>query len=303
MSRWKGYCLVAFRILWSIIIPIILFIYLFWICAKDWHRGFIKWTWGAVALSWVLVFLNFLLFLAARRKGRRWDAKWQLFNTIQLAGAIVLATFYGNSQYHEFWDRIYDYSALETYVNVNPLKDIGEGFLDAGQLYFKEGSRVDTEHGIAFKNYDVFCVAPIIREVLDRGAEKGTTGSDSGLLKTPDSGTVDFFAVGMNCCEPNGENFACGDVGGNARSGLRQVQEEARPFYVMAAEAWSAKYNIPAKHPIFVNWVVDPLAKVGALDTDAGKAYANTEKRYKQFNIVCVLAFVVLFQGWDYRSK
>merc|ERR1719482_1482985 len=192
---------------------------------------------------------------------------------------VCAATFLGNRIYFEMNEKIYNFRALEPYTNVNPAKDIGDEFLDAGQLYFKEGTHVDVARGIAFKNFDVYCLAPIIRKTLEDEGKLHDTGENS--LELPESGTVDFFAVGKNCCEPNGEKFNCGDYGsGSARSGLRVLEPINRPYYSMAAEAWAAKYKLPAKHPVFVDWVNDPLGVVSDIETAGGKLYMKTLKFY-----------------------
>lgn len=299
-NRWQGRGMVIFRILWSIIIPSIIFYYLYWLFCKETHHFNMDWVWIVDAASWIFVGANFFLFWAARLKGRQFDAKWQLFNTAQASLAVLLATFLGNQQYHQYWDPILDFQALETYVNVNPAVDIGDEFLDGGQIYFKEGSHVDTTRGMAFKTYDVFCLAPIIKDTLEDEGKRHETGDNSIVM--PPSGTVDFFAVGKNCCLPNGEAFSCGDVG-SARSGLRVLEAEDRPYYKMAAEAWAEAYKLPAKHPIFLKWSVDPMGIVGGMAFQAGLLYEATKTRFVLFNLVCLVAFLVIAEGWDWSGK
>jgi len=301
MNRWKGRAMVIFRIVYSLVVPTFVFRWIYFAVAKEWHRYDVEWTWGFAFGAWIFVFLNFTLFTAARAVGRRFDAKWQLFNTLQLAAAILAGTYFGNKFYQEYFTPLMDFKALEPYVNVNPVKDTGDMFLDAGQLYFKEGSHVDTTRTTAFKNFDVYCIAPIIRDTLEDEGLTHDTGTQA--IQMPESGTIDFFAVGVNCCDATGENFNCGAIGGDARSGLRVLEAEHRPFYSMAAESWAMTYKIPAKHPVFVKWTVDPLGDIGGMDTAAGKLYAKMVKRDLQFNIVCLLFFLVVFEGYEYWRK
>lgn len=299
-SRWQGRGMIVFRLLCALFIPWYVFFYVYDATAMDMHRYFPWWCWFYAVLAWGWVFVYWFLYTAARAAGRIFDAKWQFFLALQMMVTVCAATFLGNRIYFEYNEVIYNFKALEPYTNVNPAKDIGDEFLDAGQLYFKEGSHVDVARGIAFKNFDVYCVAPIIRKTLENEEEQA---EGQNTVELPASGTVDFFAVGKNCCEPNGEKFACGDYGGDARSGLRVLEAADRPYYAMAAEAWTAKYKLPAKHPVFVSWVIDPLGVVGGIETASGKLYAKTIKWFNRINVVVILAFMVLFRGWDYSGR
>lgn len=304
VGRWKGRLNVILRVIVGIFLPYVVFSWIYYAFAREWHHFDIEWTWGFAAGGWAIVVISFFTFTGQRAVGHKFNAKWQLFLTIQFVAAVMLATFFGNRHFYTLWEPVYDFAALETYVNVNPIKEIGDAFLDAGQMYFKEGSHVDTTRTVAFKNYDVYCLAPIIKEVLEDEGQTHSSGKAAVVM--PPSGTVDFFAVGMNCCNPDGTNFACADVGNaDARSGLRVLEADHRPYYSMAAEAWSMKYNIPAKHPIFVSWLVDPLGKVGGMKETAGKTYFKSLGSFWKWNIAAVVVFLVFppFEGWDWSEK
>merc|ERR1711865_1302884 len=71
---------------------------------------------------------------------------------------------------------------------------------------------------------------------------------------------------GQDCCAPSGGNFQCGAINSDrARSGLRMLRDDQRPFYQLAVEQWSARVGLPAKHPVFFYWVEDPVASVDLL--------------------------------------
>lgn len=283
-------CRTVLKVLVNILLPWLLFCTIYG-CTAFWlHQYYPNITWGIVLASWGFVVVTTLGYQAAARKGRRQDAIWGLFMTLSLAIAIVLGTYFGNRHFQLYWRPFYDFAALEAYVNINPNKDNGVSFMDAGQVYFKEGSHVDLTRVVAFKNYDVYCVAPIIRQVLEEEGKRHKTGGSP--VELPESGTIDFFAVGVNCCDPTGDKFTCGDVtNGKARSGLRVLQADHRPFYNMAVTMWSSKYDLPAKHPLFFEWLVDPLAKVGGLELAGTAAYFNS---YVTFGVWCS-CIVILF--------
>merc|ERR1719277_2170016 len=106
--------------------------------------------------------------------------------------------------------------------------------MDSGQIYFREGSKVDTSQVVAFKHDTTYCVAPIVSHpLLNRG-------DSEEVMRMPESGTVDFWAIGTDCCSPS--NFTCGMAADHrARAGLRLLRDDARPFYLMAVEEWVAR--------------------------------------------------------------
>lgn len=47
--------------------------------------------------------------------------------------------------------------------------------------------------------------------------------------------TYDFWAVGLNCCSGVSSDFRCGEFNNqHARSGLRLMRDDQRPFYRQA---------------------------------------------------------------------
>eukprot|EP00419_Tripos_fusus_P037629 CAMPEP_0172778850 /NCGR_PEP_ID=MMETSP1074-20121228/202120_1 /TAXON_ID=2916 /ORGANISM="Ceratium fusus, Strain PA161109" /LENGTH=382 /DNA_ID=CAMNT_0013615799 /DNA_START=291 /DNA_END=1440 /DNA_ORIENTATION=- len=122
----------------------------------------------------------------------------------------------------------------------------------AGIMYFKEDSRVRKETAVAFRNGMTYCVAPIMRHVQE--------SKPGGGPVAPPSGTVDFWAVGVDCCGKKGETFTCGEVGTSlARSGLRLMDGTARSMFLLGVQEWSAGTGLPVRHPVFFHWVVDPI--------------------------------------------
>mmetsp|Transcript_12139 Transcript_12139/g.28339 ORF Transcript_12139/g.28339 Transcript_12139/m.28339 type:complete len:311 (+) Transcript_12139:77-1009(+) len=187
--------------------------------------------------------------------------------------ALILATIRADMAYWSYSHPHYMYKELADYVNIDPSVDKGQAYMDSGQVYFKENSYVDTATATAYRSGMTFCVAPIVRQppANQGGASQVAV---NGPMVTPESGTVDWWAVGTNCCNPSGKEFKCGAVNNTeARSGLRLMRDDVRPFFLMAVQEWSAGLNIPVKHPLFFYWVQDPLAEVDEYGTDGDHMY------------------------------
>mmetsp|Transcript_17764 Transcript_17764/g.31091 ORF Transcript_17764/g.31091 Transcript_17764/m.31091 type:complete len:346 (+) Transcript_17764:131-1168(+) len=173
------------------------------------------------------------------------------------------------------------YQDLSTYADVDPAKSKGQSFMDAGQVYFKEGTEVSTQDMVSFKSRTNFCAAPILGQALRN--QKGTMEVEvEGDIIIPESGTIDFWAVGTDCCDQSSRTFTCGQVAhARARSGMRMIREDYRPYYLLAVQEWTARMCptsgedntasghakaaplrcLPARHPLFFTYVEDPVAE------------------------------------------
>lgn len=173
--------------------------------------------------------------------------------------ALAFAYLIGNRYWHENMVSYYYLQEMASYVNIDPAMDKGQSYMDAGTVYFKEGSYVLRGKSIAFRNGLTYCVAPIVRAPVDDQAGSGAPETTSGFVM-PHSGTVDFWAVGTDCCGRDGNTFNCGEVASRvARSGMRSLDDTARSMYLLAVQEWSATTGLPVRHPLFFNWVKDPL--------------------------------------------
>lgn len=175
--------------------------------------------------------------------------------------ALVAGYLLGDHSFWKYTTNIYSYRDLVSYVDIDPFTDKGQAYMDSGHVYFKETSYVLRQKFTKFKNADVYCAAPIVRGNFK--AIAGAAGSQDNVNGNviPSSGTYDWWAVGVNCCDgDHAANFTCGDVDNRlARSGMRLLSDNQRPYYVLAVQEWSATYGLPVKHPLFFTWVKDPL--------------------------------------------
>lgn len=190
--------------------------------------------------------------------------------------AVLLALFLGERNYRWHMVSYYSYQDLAAYTNIDPSDDRGQTYMDAGQVYFNEASYVAADEFVDYRSGATYCVAPIMsQDALSNSIESAKE------LKQTFPHFVDFWAVGMNCCDQATGTFTCGEVADkSARSGLRLLRDDVRPFYALAVQEWEAKWcpdndNTAAGHaqaqplacpraghPLFFHWVVDPLLAV-----------------------------------------
>lgn len=248
----------AKSMLGAILFPLFVFIYVFWVNISYWRHYHYFWAmvagpWLCLAISCVFLAMGYVQYSNGDRSRSR----------IVIATALTFATCYGwHNGDHVYWNLMYpyyEYQDSSAYQNIDPSQDFGQAYMDAGKVYFKEGSFVATTKSKAFQNHGIYCVAPIVRQPIEN--QDGVNEVDQvGPLAAPASGTFDWWAVGKDCCDPNGGQFTCGEASNPlARSGMRMLDDSQRPFFLMGVQAWSTKFDLPATHPLLFYWVQDPL--------------------------------------------
>lgn len=206
-----------------------------------------------------------------------------------LWGATISGFLLGDRNYWTFIHPYYNYEDMAYYVNVDPALDKGQSYMDAGRVYFKESSYVAANRAIAFRNGDTYCVAPIVREPLVNQDGTNQLQTYSGFV-LPRAGTVDFWAVGTNCCGPSGNDFRCGEMESQlSRTGMRLINDNTRPMYLLAVQEWSSSTGLPVRHPLFFTWVRDPISYVDSLQVQALEAF------YSNLMLFALAAFLVAF--------
>jgi len=259
----------------NVLAPWLLFCGIF--AAMSFHLHYVS-----QALAWTTVVAGLVLagiagFLAHRTKMRDADPSWYTFAALALLIATVAAAVLGDMNYWYNMQPYYDIENINTYPAVDPAREKGQQLMDAGRAYFVEGSGLDTSKSMAFKNLDKYCVAPIVS-----GQEPLTS--------------YDFWAVGVNCCSGTAADFRCGEFDNpKARSGLRLMRDDQRPFFRLAVQQAEAAYNITATHPLFFYWMQDPVAEMMSYRSDGFKYGLLAMLTHFAFNLLCVASAVYAF--------
>mmetsp|Transcript_35044 Transcript_35044/g.78563 ORF Transcript_35044/g.78563 Transcript_35044/m.78563 type:complete len:290 (-) Transcript_35044:72-941(-) len=215
--------------------------------------------------------------LAYRTKLQDRDPTWYTFAALALAVATIFAAVLGDMNYWYNMQPYYDIENINTYPAVNPAREKGQQLMDAGRVYFEDGTGLDTSKAMAFRNLDRYCVAPIV------------FGQEPLV-------SYDFWAVGVNCCSGTTADFRCGEFDNpKARSGLRLMREDQRPFFRLAVQQAEAAYNIKANHPLFFYWMQDPVAEVMKYRSDGFKYALIAISTHFAFNLLCVAGAVFAF--------
>jgi len=217
------------------------------------------------------LFLLVALVLAVLIRYRQHDGRpWQ-FLLIILLNIIIGAsagTCSGEWSWRSYTAAYFEHQKMASYVNVDPDLDTGQAYMDASVLYFKEDVHVLRKRALAFRNGRTYCVAPIVHGQLEQNRhhqyQNSRTLSTETYYTPPKSGSIDFWAVGTDCCGTTGTDningFTCGDALSKlARAGLRVMDSNERKNFLLATQQWSASTGLPARHPLFFTWVKDPL--------------------------------------------
>jgi uncharacterized membrane protein SirB2 len=231
--------------------------------------------------AWATVIASFLLccvtgFFAFRAQMSRQDPMWFTFATVMLFIAALSGTVLGEMNYRYNTRPFFDISNLNTYPSVDPARRKGQQLMDAGRVYFTENSAIDFSKAVFYKNEDRYCVAPIVNteELADQKE------------------TYDFWAVGVNCCGATSIDFKCGAYDNKqAHAGIRLMRDDQRPFFRLAVQQAEAAFNIKADHPLFFEWMQDPVAEMNTYRAAGFKYFLIGICSFFAFNSVAV-AFV-----------
>lgn len=168
-----------------------------------------------------------------------YQPSWYVFIAVTCLVAFILAVVAGEWNFTEYMQRYYDLTNLAEYKDINTNDYLGQQLMDAGRIEFQKGTVLDLQRSMGFKNHDIYCVAPIVT--------KGT--AKDGL-------SVDFWAVGKNCCSGYTSDFHCSGFSDPMATGvIRMMHDEDRPFYRLAVQQAEATYKMTASHPLFFQWV------------------------------------------------
>lgn len=210
-----------------------------------------------------------------------YSPNWLRFNTLQFLVAGYCGAHYGIENFEANMENFYDWETLKIYPAVDTTSQLGQNLMDAGTVYFADGTAIDSQSGWHYTSdqrrggVHRYCVAPI--------GGPGPTGS------------YDFWAVGMDCCPAGSPDFRCPGGDGDSRSGLRMMSGKDRPLYKLAVKQACATFGYKADHPLFFNFVTDPMAKVHSWSAEGGRWYMQGVAFFFCGNTVAVAIAVFVF--------
>jgi hypothetical protein len=172
---------------------------------------------------------------------------WYCLLFVLMVIALVAGAGVGDLNHTNF-QVYYDTMSLSVYENVDPSVHRSHQMMDVGQITFARGVGLDPNHAMAFHGHKNYCVTPII--------------GPGGLP----NGTVDFWAVGTDCCSGGGQGFHCGEYqNSQAHGGVRVVDQEKEAFFRLAVQQAAATYSISAPNPVMITWMQDPVQELNDL--------------------------------------
>lgn len=165
-------------------------------------------------------------------------------------GLGTLSGFYVYDQYACF---PLFYANSRIYSNVVPSQPSG-AVADAGKITFSSETAVDANHSVGYINEKgrIYCVAPV----------RDKSGST----------LIQFWAVGLDCCDSTG-GFACDQAADqSAGAGVRVFDnsgffyDSRKDFYIKARRKAEASFGlVSADAPMYIRWVrqdnLDMLSK------------------------------------------
>mmetsp|Transcript_10885 Transcript_10885/g.24731 ORF Transcript_10885/g.24731 Transcript_10885/m.24731 type:complete len:324 (+) Transcript_10885:109-1080(+) len=240
---------------------------------------------GLVLFVMIVLFIMVVVFGACAFDAARKKAKgvvgreptWFIFLFITSLLAWGLGVAGGNSNYSVNMDVFYSFNNLNTYSAVDPQTTRGQQLMDAGRVLFVEGSRLDVSKSIGFKSKETYCVAPVTR------------GNSDLVL-------YDFWAVGKDCCSGNKPDYHCGHFNSpGAIAGLRLMEDSDRAYYRLAVQQAEAVYGIKADHPLFFEWLEDPIAQINSYQEAGFKYFLLGVLTYFSFQLFLVVVAAIAF--------
>jgi len=255
------------------------------------------WHYNDKALCYLSVLTGFILALALsklafdsvlkQRSDPQNDPSWLVFLAAASFIAWLSGVALGDLNYFYNLEPFYTVNTLNVYDNpypVDPSTMPGQRVMDAGRMTFVKGTRLNLTQAMAFRNLDIYCVAPIVNPP-DNKNQQDNKNQD---VKVPNvkTNSYDFWAVGLNCCSGAPGDFSCGEYNNpHAVSGLRVMREDQRDFYRLAVQQAEAAYGIRASHPLFFYWMQDPIAEI--------QSYMDEGVKYYVFGVFTFFAFMV----------
>jgi len=211
---------------------------------------------------------------------------WFTYVAVMIGLSVFLGTSVGLLNFRETMLPYYEMKDLKVIPSLDAGKEKGANAMDAGVIHFAPGNHIDVARAWHFKHRELYCVAPII-----------------GNLSVPETLSYDFWIVGKDCCSMSSSDFRCGAFANpNARSGVRLLDDRARPFYRLAVQQAEGLYGIVARHPIFLEWSQHPEATMNDWNMLGFHRFTAAAAVFFVFCVFCVVGAVYKY-SWIGRIE
>merc|ERR1719502_728016 len=88
--------------------------------------------------------------------------KWYSFVFANVINCVVLGIVVGRHNFGDHMMKVYMYSELATYTDIQPADYAGAQLPDAGIVTFSRDTYLRVNYSMGFTNHDTYCVAPIV---------------------------------------------------------------------------------------------------------------------------------------------
>jgi hypothetical protein len=235
----------------AFVVPFGLFVVTFCVMSFQlyYHRPGISCS--IVAMAFLFTFVIGAFALQAKRTEQKGGQRtWHFFMFATGLMACSLGSLLGVLNMSMNAETYYDYISLRKAVDVSPGESRGQQLLDAGEVDFKVGTKLDRSLHFLWHKSKTYCVAPIVPE---DGAKMAS---------------YDFWAVGMDCCSLKPDDFSCAPTytswtsANETPKGLRVMNSAEIQGYTLAVQQASAAHNIQTQRPIFLYMDRMPYLKI-----------------------------------------
>lgn len=223
-----------------------------------------------------------MAFLGFRSVARERDPMWYNFGAIAIFAAVLLAIIFGDINFKFNTQPLYAIENLNVYSSIDTSATKGQQVVDAGRIYFAEGTELDKHKAIGHKDGYMYCVAPIV-------------------MGSQPMQSYDFWAAGVGCCTGTAGDFQCGEFNNkHARAGLRMMREEDRDYFLLAVSQAEAAYNVIAPNPVFFYWMQDPAAEMDVYRSTGYNFFLAGIFTHLAMMVFCALFATVCFSKGVY---
>lgn len=132
-------------LLYAMFVPFFVYASISTMMSFEWHRRLEFLMWLCIFCIGLGLAIYYGSCVMQLRYGVLRNQRWHLIFVIMLTLTFVSGITGGDRTYWQFMYPYYVTKDLASYINVNPKLERGQSYMDAGVIYFREGTRVSTE--------------------------------------------------------------------------------------------------------------------------------------------------------------